>query len=162
MHAQRARARAQDRREGARITRLTTAAPRVKDPYEDPPRTARQFGVVGVIATVIDFGVMNLLHYGLHLDILIANTVGFIISLVFNYAASMKFVFEHRDGMSRTREFTIFLILSVIGLLLNDGIVLILNKGGALEANIAKIAATALVMIYNFVTRKIFLDGTGA
>ena len=161
MHAQRARARAQDRREGARITRLTTAAPRVKDPYEDPPRTARS-RVVGVIATVIDFGVMNLLHYGLHLDILIANTAGFIISLVFNYAASMKFVFEHRDGMSRTREFTIFLILSVIGLLLNDGIVLILNKGVALEANIAKIAATALVMIYNFVTRKIFLDGTGA
>ena len=33
-----------------------------------------KFGVVGVIATVIDFGVMNLLHYGLHLDILIANT----------------------------------------------------------------------------------------
>lgn len=121
-----------------------------------------KFGVVGVIATVIDFGVMNLLHYGLYLDILIANTAGFIISLVFNYAASMKFVFEHRDGMSRTREFTIFLILSVIGLLLNDGIVLILNKGVALEANIAKIAATALVMIYNFVTRKIFLDGTGA
>lgn len=121
-----------------------------------------KFGVVGVIATVIDFGVMNLFHYGLHLDILIANTAGFIISLVFNYAASMKFVFEHRDGMSRTREFTIFLILSVIGLLLNDGIVLILNKGVALEANIAKIAATALVMIYNFVTRKIFLDGTGA
>ena len=121
-----------------------------------------KFGVVGVIATVIDFGVMNLLHYGLPLDILIANTAGFIISLVFNYAASMKFVFEHRDGMSRTREFTIFLILSVIGLLLNDGIVLILNKGVALEANIAKIAATALVMIYNFVTRKIFLDGTGA
>lgn len=55
-----------------------------------------KFGVVGVIATVIDFGVMNLLHYGLHLDILIANTAGFIISLVFNYAASMKFVFEHR------------------------------------------------------------------
>ena len=121
-----------------------------------------KFGVVGVIATVIDFGAMNLLHYGLHLDILIANTAGFIISLVFNYAASMKFVFEHRDGMSRTREFTIFLILSVIGLLLNDGIVLILNKGVALEANIAKIGATALVMIYNFVTRKIFLDGTGA
>lgn len=26
-----------------------------------------KFGVVGVIATVIDFGIMNLLHYGLSL-----------------------------------------------------------------------------------------------
>lgn len=121
-----------------------------------------KFGVVGVVATVIDFGVMNVLHYGMHLDILIANTAGFIISLIFNYLASMKFVFEHREGMSRRREFAIFVVLSIIGLLLNDGIVVALNKGLALEANLAKIAATALVMIYNFITRKIFLDGTEA
>lgn len=121
-----------------------------------------KFGVVGVVATMIDFGVMNVLHYGMHLDILIANTAGFIISLIFNYLASMKFVFEHREGMSRRREFAIFVVLSIIGLLLNDGIVVALNKGLALEANLAKIAATALVMIYNFITRKIFLDGTEA
>ena len=119
-----------------------------------------KFGVVGVVATVIDFGVMNLLHYGAHLDILFANTAGFVVSLIFNYVASMKFVFEHRDDMSRKREFVIFVVLSIIGLLLNDGIVLALNKGLSLEANIAKVAATALVMIYNFVTRKLFLDGT--
>lgn len=118
-----------------------------------------KFGIVGVIATVTDFGVMNLLHYGLHLDILFANTAGFVVSLIFNYAASMKFVFEHRDGMSKRREFAIFVMLSVIGLLLNDGIVLSLNKGIGLEANMAKIAATALVMVYNFVSRKILLDG---
>lgn len=119
-----------------------------------------KFGVVGVVATAIDFGVMNLLHYGAHLDILVANTAGFTISLVFNYLASMKFVFEHKQDMSRRREFTIFVVLSVIGLALNDGIVLALNKGISIEANIAKIAATVLVMVYNFVTRKIFLDGT--
>ena len=62
-------------------------------------------------------------------------------------------------GMSRRREFIIFVVLSVIGLVLNDGIVLALNAGLGLEANIAKICATALVMVYNFVTRKIFLEG---
>ena len=110
-----------------------------------------KFGVVGVIATVIDFGIMNLLHYGLGLNILIANTSAFIISLIFNYLASMKYVFVHKEGMSRRREFIIFVVLSVIGLVLNDGL--------GLEANIAKICATALVMVYNFVTRKIFLEG---
>lgn len=117
-----------------------------------------KFGVVGVVATVIDFGIMNLLHYGLGLNILIANTSGFIVSLIFNYVASMKYVFAHKEGMSR-REFIIFVVLSVIGLALNDGIVLALNAGLGLEANIAKICATALVMVYNFVTRKIFLEG---
>ena len=119
-----------------------------------------KFGVVGVIATVIDFGIMNLLHYGLGLNILIANTSGFIISLIFNYLASMKYVFAHKEGMSRRREFIIFVVLSVIGLVLNDGIVLALNAGSGLEANIAKICATALVMVYNFVTRKIFWRAT--
>ena len=112
-----------------------------------------------IVATVIDFGIMNLLHYGLGLNILIANTSGFIISLIFNYVASMKYVFAHKEGMSRRREFIIFVVLSVIGLALNDGIVLTLNAGLGLEANIAKICATALVMVYNFVTRKIFLEG---
>ena len=107
-----------------------------------------KFGIVGVIATVIDFGIMNLLHYGLGLNILIANTSGFIVSLIFNYVASMKYVFAHKEGMSRRREFIIFVVLSVIGLVLNDGIVLTLNAGLGLEANIAKICATALVMVY--------------
>ena len=118
-----------------------------------------KFGVVGVIATVIDFGVMNILYYGLGLDILIANTSGFVISLIFNYLASMKYVFAHKEGMSRRREFVVFVVLSVIGLVLNDGIVLALKSGLGLEANLAKICATALVMVYNFVTRKIFLEG---
>lgn len=118
-----------------------------------------KFGVVGVVATVIDFAVMNLLYYVLGLDILIANTAGFVISLIFNYLASMKYVFAHKEGMSRKREFVIFVVLSVIGLALNDGIVLALKGGLGFEANIAKICATALVMVYNFVTRKIFLEG---
>lgn len=118
-----------------------------------------KFGVVGVVATVIDFAVMNLLYYVLGLDILVANTAGFVISLVFNYLASMKYVFAHKEGMSRKREFVIFVVLSVIGLALNDGIVLELKGGLGLEANIAKVCATALVMVYNFVTRKIFLEG---
>ena len=63
------------------------------------------------------------------------------------------------NGKLSFREFIIFVVLSVIGLALNDGIVLALNAGLGLEANIAKICATALVMVYNFVTRKIFLEG---
>lgn len=121
-----------------------------------------KFGVVGVIATVIDFGVMDILHYGLSVGIIPANTCGFIVSVVFNYLASMKYVFSHRDGMSRRREFAIFLILSVVGLVLNDAIVGALNLLVGLEANLSKIFATAIVMVYNFVTRKALLDGGDA
>ena len=121
-----------------------------------------KFALVGFASLAVEYLFLGYFLQALSMDYLLATTIAFIISIVVNYILSMKYVFSHKEDMSRTREFTIFLILSVIGLLLNDGIVLILNKGVALEANIAKIAATALVMIYNFVTRKIFLDGTGA
>lgn len=118
-----------------------------------------KFGVVGVIAFVIDYGLLALLTEAFGVNYLVSATISFTASVVFNYAASMRYVFTHKEGMSRRREFIIFVVLSVIGLALNDGIVLALNAGLGLEANIAKICATALVMVYNFVTRKIFLEG---
>ena len=118
-----------------------------------------KFAVVGLISFGIDWGMLIALVELFHLDFLMSTTVSFITSVVVNYWLSMKYVFAHKEGMSRRREFIIFVVLSMIGLVLNDGIVLALNAGLGLEANIAKICATALVMVYNFVTRKIFLEG---
>lgn len=118
-----------------------------------------KFGVVGVIAFVIDYGLLAFLTEAFGVNYLVSATISFTVSVVFNYVASMRYVFTHKEGMSRRREFIIFVVLSVIGLALNDGIVLALNAGLGLEANIAKVCATALVMVYNFVTRKIFLEG---
>jgi putative flippase GtrA len=79
-----------------------------------------KFGVVGVIAFAIDFGLMVLLHETIGMDPVIAAAVSFSVSTIFNYIASMRFVFTHRDDLSKTREFTIFVILSVIGLIINE------------------------------------------
>ena len=118
-----------------------------------------KFGVVGVVATVIDFGIMNLLHYGLGLNILIANTSGFIVSLIFNYVASMKYVFAHKESMSRKREFTIFTILSVIGLGLNDLYMFVGVTFLSIGYQAMKAIATFLVTWYNYFSRRLFLEG---
>ena len=83
----------------------------------------------------------------------------------------MKFVFESKDDMKKTTEFAVFVILSLIGLGLNSVILFIcmdliyrnwtfLNQ--LLSADLMKLApkiiATAIVMVYNFVSRKIFLE----
>ena len=86
-------------------------------------------------------------------------------SVIFNYIASMRYVFTHKEDMSRRREFIIFVVLSVIGLLINNAImwagVELLQWPEWLQNHaylIVKIFATAVVMVWNFVTRKIFLD----
>ena len=149
-----------------------------------------KFGVVGGIAFLIDFGVYTAANMVLTFDkgYMIAGVLGFCVSLVFNYLASMKFVFERKDDTSRQKEFVIFLVLSVIGLILNelflmlyvDGmnahlnwmqsmhqwIVDFLNSKGvhaisdaqSLVKLFAKIFATALVMVYNFISRKLTLE----
>ena len=118
-----------------------------------------KFGVVGVIAFVIDFGVMVFLTEVFGIDPVISATVSFIISVIFNYAASMRYVFSHREGMSRTREFIIFVVLSAIGLGINDLLIWAGTDLASFDYRLVKIFATAVVMVWNFVTRKIFLEG---
>lgn len=120
-----------------------------------------KFGVVGVIAFAIDYGVLMLLSQLLGMEPVLAAGISFTVSVVFNYLASMKYVFTHREGMSRRREFVTFVILSVIGLGINELIIWVgtMRFGtGAFAVTAAKVVATAIVMVYNFVTRKIFLD----
>lgn len=117
-----------------------------------------KFGIVGVIAFVIDFGVMVLLTEAFGLNPVASATVSFIVSVVFNYLASMRYVFRHREGMSRGREFAIFVVLSVIGLGINDALMWAGTELVALDYRLVKIGATAVVMVWNFVTRKVFLE----
>ncbi len=124
-----------------------------------------KFGIVGFIAFFIDYGLLALLTEVFGVNYLISATISFTVSVIFNYLASMRYVFTHKEDMSRTREFVIFIILSVIGLLINNacmwaGVELIpwpefIQSKAYL---IVKIVATAIVMVWNFVTRKIFLD----
>ena len=124
-----------------------------------------KFGVVGVIAFFIDYGLLAFCTEILGINYLVSATIGFTVSVIFNYIASMRYVFTHKEDMSRRREFIIFVVLSVIGLGINNGLmwggVELIGWPEWLSEHaylIVKIFATAVVMIWNFVTRKIFLD----
>ena len=117
-----------------------------------------KFGIVGVIAFLIDYGLMVALTEFFGVPYLISNTISFTVSVVFNYVASMRYVFDRRDDMSRRREFIIFVVLSIIGLILNDLFMWLFVSVWLIDYRIAKIIVTVLVAIWNFVTRKIFLE----
>lgn len=117
-----------------------------------------KFGIIGVLAFTIDYGIMILLTEVFNINYLISSGISFTISVIFNYICSMKYVFVGRDDISKEKEFIIFIILSVIGLGINQLVMwLMVDKLGMFYA-IVKLFATAVVMVWNFVTRKIFLE----
>lgn len=131
-----------------------------------------KFGIVGVIAFLIDWGILNLLVGVFHMHNVVSGTISFLISLAFNYVASMKYVFTHRDDMARWMEILIFFIAAAAGLFMNDVIIWLSTYGMnhdayisqhaeyLLRTNVGKLIATVVVSVWNFVIRKWLLDGT--
>lgn len=115
-----------------------------------------KFGVVGGIAFVIDYGILFLLAKVIGLNELISAAISFIISLTFNYFLSTKWVFEAKK--QTLKEVIIFVLLSVVGLGINEVLIYLGTKKLGIDVMIVKLFATAIVMVYNFITRKLIIE----
>ena len=116
-----------------------------------------KFGIVGVIATIIDLAVLIILKEYFNVGVLWASALAFSVSVLANYVLSMLFVFESK-GNSKVKELFIFVVLSIGGLLLNQLIMWIGTEILTTYYLIVKIFSLVFVPVYNFVTRKIFLE----
>lgn len=116
-----------------------------------------KFGIVGFIAFLIDYSILYILTEFCHIHYLISATISFTISLIFNYIASIKWVFDTSDKRT-AKEVIVFVILSIIGLLINQVVMYIGSDKIGMHYMFTKIFATIIVMIWNFITRKIFIE----
>lgn len=116
------------------------------------------FLFVGGTAFIIDYVILWFLTGICQVNYLISSTISFIISLVYNYILSMIMVFEVKENSSKLKNFIIFIILSTIGLILNLIIMYIGVDILLLHYLFVKIASTAIVMVYNFISKKIVYE----
>lgn len=117
-----------------------------------------KFCGVGILCFAIDFGLLFVLTEFFHCYYLFSAGISFTVSVIVNYILSVRYVFEINPQYSRTRNFIFFVVFSVIGLLITEGIMKIGVDILRWNYMFVKIGATAIVMIYNFITRKIFLE----
>ena len=118
-----------------------------------------KFVLVGGSATLVDMVILYIANSLLGIHHLIAATIAFIIATFYNYYLSMRFVFKSRyDGAGKRKEMVIFYTLSVCGLILTIIGLAILVDGLKQPVMLSKIIVGVFVMIFNFVTRKIFLE----
>lgn len=117
-----------------------------------------KFGLVGGIAFLIDYGLLFICTEWFGIYYFISSIISFSVSVIFNYIASVLWVFDVDQEKSKTKNFIIFIALSIVGLGINQIImwygVEVLN----LYYMLIKLIATFIVMIFNFITRKMFLE----
>lgn len=117
-----------------------------------------RFSIVGFIATIIDFVLLFIFKELLNINVIIANTLSFTISVIYNYIASIKYVFDVDKNKNGKIQFILFIIFSVLGLILNNLILYLLTSRLNIYYLLSKVIATIFVMVFNFITRKKFLE----
>jgi len=124
-----------------------------------------KFFEIGLLNTFIDFGILNLLM-GIFGEtsgwqIALFNTASFTFAVINSYFWNKHWTFERKGGRTE-KEFLQFLVVSVIGWIINTGIVFmgtnfispLFGSSGAMWVNIMKVLATVASMVWNFVGYK--------
>ena len=124
-----------------------------------------KFGVVGASGAVIDFGLTALCKGILGIPELLANAIGFTVAATSNYFLNRVWTWRS-TSKSVGIEYAKFFFVSLIGLGLNSLIVFLLKDVSiipcfvdtTLDWNfwVAKVIATAVVMVWNFLANNFF------
>lgn len=117
-----------------------------------------KFGLVGGIAFLIDYGLLFICTEWFGIYYFISSIISFSVSVIFNYVASVLWVFDVDQEKSKTKNFIIFIALSIVGLGINQIIMYYGVEVLNLYYMLIKLIATFIVMIFNFITRKMFLE----
>lgn len=113
-----------------------------------------RYSTVGLLSAVIDFGILYLLTDKLGFYYLISATISFIVAASFNYYLNRTWTFKVGGGLAK--QAGIFLLIAGSGVLLNNLILFLLVEFGDWWYIYAKIIATCIVTIGNFLGNKYF------
>ncbi len=136
-----------------------------------------RFIIVGGLATVIDFAISGIFWYFTNREIyphfyniiwgatgepstwstVVGTALGFGISLIVNYLLSLLFVFEEKGDGKSIKGALLFLIFSLIGLGIHMLGMYLLFDLAKLNEWLIKISLTIVVLVFNYVTRKLFI-----
>lgn len=115
-----------------------------------------KFGLVGVLNTAVDFGILNYLSILTGVtsgtSLIPLNALSFSVAVLNSYWWNKSWVFEGKKRVS----FVSFLAVSAIGVLINTGIVVVatninpLGLDNSLWLNVSKALATVVSLTWNF------------
>lgn len=130
-----------------------------------------KFCVVGIVNTLIDFGVLNLLMRFFEIfkgpEIIIFNAIAFTFASINSYALNKFWTFKNKavEVKKTSKQFLQYMAISIVGITINTAIVYFITTfipplfglSPSLWANVAKLAATGISLMWNFIGYKFFV-----
>jgi len=118
-----------------------------------------RYGLVVVIAAPVDLGGYVLFLYHWHMQVVLAATLSFTISLIVNYFLSMAWVWNHHSGKQKRLDIIWFAIIGFVGLGITDLIIWALVNGVSTNKVVAKLVAFVIVFFWSFGARRYLFHG---
>ena len=117
-----------------------------------------RFCIVGGISLLVDYAVLYILVEFAGVHYLYSSASSFVVSVIFNYWLCVKYVFKVAKKQT-TRQATLFIGSSVVGLGLNQLCMWIFVDIFNLHYLIAKLGATVVVTAWNYVMKRKAING---
>jgi putative flippase GtrA len=109
-----------------------------------------KFGVVGLSGVFVDFGFTYIFKEKLKVQKYVANAIGFTIAASTNYYLNRIWTF-HSNNPEIALEYGKFLLISLIGLVINTIVLWLLVSKVKFNFYFAKLLAIGVVTIWNFI-----------
>ncbi|MFI6656469.1 GtrA family protein [Streptomyces sp. NPDC050523] len=81
-----------------------------------------RFAAVGGLGVVVNFAVFNLCRALTSLPVVRCSVIGTVVALLVNYLGFRYFAYRDRDKRRPARQFTLFIVFSVVGLVIENGV----------------------------------------
>ncbi|QNF31749.1 GtrA family protein [Adhaeribacter swui] len=108
-----------------------------------------KFGLVGFSGLLLDFGITYLTKEKLRWNKYLANSLGFAVACTSNYLLNRWWTFRSADPGIAV-QFSKFVLIALVGLILNNLILYLLTEKAKLNFYVAKFCAIVLVFFWNF------------
>ncbi len=116
-----------------------------------------RYTFVGGFAFIVDYVLLYVCTEFAGFHYILSATISFAAGLIVNYAISTKWIFTNSKISNTAIEFTIYGIIGIIGLILNDILLYIFTEYAKIHYMISKLITAAIVMGWNFVGRRAIL-----
>ncbi|WP_330330788.1 GtrA family protein [Streptomyces sp. NBC_00536] len=117
-------------------------------------REVLKFGAVGGMGVLVNFGVFNLLRHTTDLAVVRASVIAIVVAIISNYIGFRYFTYRDRDRGSRRREMTLFVVFSLIGMVIESGVLYAATYGfgwdSNLQSNIFKFLGMGIATVFRF------------